>query len=178
MLCGGCGRGRRRCGVQERRRPVLGERDARVPHERRVIALFVFAPRAAAVRHTFFNPQQMKEAFLGDPSQGLYSVGKGLILNIEMFLIAEVLILFCALLIAVLRQLRNPVLFPFRIFAVVYTDVFRGVPLIIVDLRHRFGLRPLHIRGISTHADSSRIAALGLSCSAYWPSLAGRREFR
>jgi len=63
------------------------------------------------VRHTFFNPQQMKQAFLGDPSKGLYSVGKGLILNIEMFLIAEVLILFCALVIAVLRQLRNPVLF-------------------------------------------------------------------
>ena len=133
-----------------------------------VIALFVFAPGAAAVRHTFFNPQQMREAFLGDPSQGLYSVGKGLILNIEMFLIAEVLILFCALLIAVLRQLRNPVLFPFRMLAVVYTDVFRGVPLIIVIYGIGFGAPALYIRGISTQSDFVYgIAALVLSYSAY-----------
>jgi polar amino acid transport system permease protein len=133
-----------------------------------VITLFVFAPGAAAVRHTFFNPQQMKEAFLGDPSQGLYSVGKGLILNIEMFLIAEVLILSCALVIAVLRQLRNPVLFPFRMLAVVYTDVFRGVPLIIVIYGIGFGAPALYIRGISTQSDFVYgIAALVLSYSAY-----------
>jgi len=133
-----------------------------------VIALFVFAPGAAAVRHTFFNPQQMKQAFLGDPSKGLYSVGKGLILNIEMFLIAEVLILFFALVIAVLRQLRNPVLFPFRMLAVVYTDVFRGVPLIIVIYGIGFGAPALYIRGISTQSDFVYgIAALVLSYSAY-----------
>jgi len=133
-----------------------------------VVALFVFAPGAAAVRHTFFNPQQMKQAFLGDPSLGLFSVGKGLILNIEMFLIAEVLILFCALVIAVLRQLRNPVLFPFRMLAVVYTDVFRGVPLIIVIYGIGFGAPALYIRGISTQSDFVYgIAALVLSYSAY-----------
>jgi polar amino acid transport system permease protein len=133
-----------------------------------VVALFVFAPGAAAVRHTFFNPQQMKEAFLGDPRQGLYSVGKGLILNIEMFLIAEVLILFFALVIAVLRQLRNPVLFPFRMLAVIYTDIFRGVPLIIVIYGIGFGVPALYLKGISTQSDFVYgIAALVLSYSAY-----------
>jgi polar amino acid transport system permease protein len=133
-----------------------------------LVALFVFAPGAAAVRHTFFNPQQMWEALKGDPSQGLYSVGKGLILNIEMFLIAEVLILFFALVIAVLRQLRNPVLFPFRMLAVIYTDVFRGVPLIIVIFAIGFGAPALYIRGISTQSDFVYgIAALVLSYSAY-----------
>ncbi len=133
-----------------------------------VVALFVFAPGAASVRHTFFNPQQMKEAFLGDPRLGLFSVGKGLILNIEMFLIAEVLILFCALVIAVLRQLRNPVLFPFRMLAVIYTDVFRGVPLIIVIYAIGFGAPALYLHGISTQSDFVYgIAALVLSYSAY-----------
>jgi len=133
-----------------------------------LIALFVFAPGAEAVRHTFFNPSNMKEAFLGDPRLGLYSVGKGLILNIEMFLIAEVLILFFALVIAVVRQLRNPVLFPFRMLAVIYTDVFRGVPLIIVIYAIGFGVPALYLKGISTQSDFVYgIAALVLSYSAY-----------
>jgi len=133
-----------------------------------VVALFVFAPAAAAVRHTFFNPHDMWEAFLGNPRKGLFSVGKGLILNIEMFLIAEVLILFFALTIAVVRQLRNPVLFPFRMLAVVYTDVFRGVPLIIVIYGIGFGVPALYLRGISTQSDFVYgIAALVLSYSAY-----------
>ncbi len=133
-----------------------------------VIAVFVLAPGAEAVRHTFFNPQQMKQAFLGDPKLGLYSVGKALILNIEMFLIAEVLILFFALVIAVLRQLRNPVLFPFRMLAVIYTDVFRGVPLIIVIYAIGFGVPALYLKGVSTQSDFVYgIAALVLSYSAY-----------
>jgi len=133
-----------------------------------VVVLFVFAPGAAAVRHTFFNPQQMWQAFRGDPRLGLFSVGKGLILNVEMFLIAEVLILIWALVIAVLRQLRNPVLFPFRMLAVFYTDVFRGVPLIIVIFAIGFGAPALYLRVISTQSDFVYgIAALVLSYSAY-----------
>lgn len=133
-----------------------------------LVALFVFAPGAAAVRHTFFNPHDMKEAFLGDPKLGLYSVGKALIVNIEMFLIAEVLILFFALVIAVLRQLRNPVLYPFRKLAVVYTDVFRGVPLIIILYAVGFGVPALYLKGISTQSDFVYgVAALVLSYSAY-----------
>jgi polar amino acid transport system permease protein len=132
------------------------------------VALFILAPGAAAVRHTFFNPSDMKEAFLGDPSKGLYSVGKGLVLNIEMFLIAEVLILLFALLIAVVRQLRNPVLFPFRMLAVAYTDVFRGVPLIILVYAIGFGAPALYLRGISTQSDFVYgIVALVISYSAY-----------
>ena len=81
-------------------------------------------------------------------------MGNGLVLNIEMFLIAEVLILFFALVIAVLRQLRNPVLFPFRMLAVVYTDVFRGVPLIIVIYAIGFGAPALVPAG---HLDPVRL---------------------
>jgi len=39
-----------------------------------------------------------------------------------------------ATLIALLRTLRGPVFFPVRVLAAAYTDVFRGIPLIIVLL--------------------------------------------
>ena len=63
-------------------------------------ALFWLAPGSAAVRHTFFNPQDMWQSFIGDPKAGYYSVGAALWLNIRMFLAAEVLILILALVIA------------------------------------------------------------------------------
>ena len=49
-----------------------------------------------------------------------------------MFCIAEVLILVLALGIAVLRSLPGPVFFPIRAIAIVYTDIFRGLPTILV----------------------------------------------
>jgi len=133
-----------------------------------VIALFVFAPGAAAVRQHVLQSAADEASVPRRSEQGALLGWQGLILNIEMFLIAEVLILFCALVIAVLRQLRNPVLFPFRMLAVVYTDVFRGVPLIIVIYGIGFGAPALYIRGISTQSDFVYgIAALVLSYSAY-----------
>src|SRR6266853_1637943 len=65
--------------------------------------LFLLAPGSAEVRHTFFNLGDMRRALIGDPERGLYSVAGAIVLNIEMFLIAEVLILVLALLIAVIR---------------------------------------------------------------------------
>src|SRR3712207_7090154 len=43
--------------------------------------------------------------------------------------ISEVLILVLALVIAVVRGIPGPVFFPFRMVAIAYTDLFRGIPL-------------------------------------------------
>ena len=48
--------------------------------------------------------------------------------NVQLFLIAEILILVLALVIAVLRSLPGPVLFPLRLLSTVYVDVFRALP--------------------------------------------------
>ena len=53
-------------------------------------------------------------------------------LNVKLFLTAEFFILPAALFVAVLRSLPGPVFFPLRALAIVYTDLFRGIPTILV----------------------------------------------
>ena len=137
-----------------------------------VIGLLVFvvllAPGSAEVRRTFFNLDDMRRALVGDPQRGIFSVAGGLVLNIEMFLVAEVLILVLALVIAVIRQLHAPALLPIRLLAVVYTDFFRGVPLILVIYAIGFGLPALNLEVISTQDPVVYgVAALVLSYAAY-----------
>ncbi|MDQ6720059.1 MAG: amino acid ABC transporter permease [Candidatus Dormibacteraeota bacterium] len=160
---------------RERRSRILGGRRGVVASTTStllVIALLGFlvllAPGSAEVRHTFFSLNDMRRALIGDPQRGLFSVAGGLVLNIEMFLIAEVLILVLALVIAVIRQLHTPALLPIRLLAVAYTDFFRGVPLILVIYAMGFGLPALNIEVISTQEPVVYgVAALVLSYAAY-----------
>ena len=99
-----------------------------------LVAIFLRAPGSSQVRHTFFNPRDMWESFIGNPKKGYYSVGKAIWLNIRMFVVAEVLILIFALVIALIRQSASAVLFPFRVLALIYVDFFRGVPVLLVLL--------------------------------------------
>lgn len=134
-----------------------------------VLALIVVsAPGFESVRESFFNLEAMKESFFGVPEEGLPGIGQALLLNIEVFLVAEVLILILALVVAVIRGLRGPVFFPFRLIAIVYTDLFRGTPLLLVIYLFGFGLPALGIRGLSTQSEVVyATAALVLSYSAY-----------
>jgi polar amino acid transport system permease protein len=52
--------------------------------------------------------------------------------NVRLFLVAEVLVLVWALIVAVVRQLPGRAFGPIRGLAIVYADVFRGIPTIIV----------------------------------------------
>jgi len=133
-----------------------------------LVFLIVLAPGSAEVRHTFFSLGDMRRALIGDPQRGIFSVAGGLVLNIEMFLIAEVLILVLALVIAVIRQLHAPALLPIRLLALAYTDFFRGVPLILVIYAMGFGLPALNLEVISTQEPVVYgVAALVLSYAAY-----------
>src|SRR5215467_7210891 len=131
-------------------------------------AIFLLAPGARAVEHTFFSPTDMWHSFLGNPKQGYYSVGAAIWLNIRMFLVAEVLILALALLIALIRQSLGPALFPIRILSTIYVDFFRGVPLILVIFALGLGVPALSLPVISSQPDVVYgVAALVLSYSAY-----------
>ena len=133
-----------------------------------LVALFWLAPGSAAVRHTFFNPEDMWKSFIGDPKAGYYSVGAALWLNIRMFLAAEVLILILALVVAVVRQSVSPVMFPLRIVSTIYVDVFRGVPLILVIFAIGFGAPALQLSIVSSQSAAVYgVAALVISYSAY-----------
>ena len=95
-----------------------------------VTLIVVLSPGFDAVRRSFFDLDAMRASFFGVPSEGLPPIWRGFLLNVEVFLVAEVLILILALALAVIRQIPGPVFFPFRLVAIVYTDLFRGTPLL------------------------------------------------
>jgi polar amino acid transport system permease protein len=133
-----------------------------------LVAGFLLAPGSAVVRHTFFSPHDMWASFVGNPAKGYYSVGEALWLNIRMFLVAEVFILIFALVLALIRQSTSPVLFPFRVLALVYVDFFRGVPVLLVVLAIGFGVPALRLPFVS--AQSTAVygtVALIITYSAY-----------
>ena len=133
-----------------------------------LVAIFLLAPGARAVEHAFFSPQHMWQAFIGDPRQGYYSVGAAIWLNIKMFIVAEILILLLALLIALVRQSAHPALFPIRILATGYVDLFRGVPLILVIFAIGLGVPALGLPVASSQSNAVYgVTALVLSYSAY-----------
>ena len=131
-----------------------------------VVVALLLAPGSKEVANDFFNWTAMKEAFFGTPTTE--PIWKAFLLNIQMFLIAEVFILVLALVIAVIRQMPGPVFFPLRLAAVVYTDIFRGVPLLLVIYIFGFGIPGLELKGISDQSPMVLgVIALILSYSAY-----------
>ncbi|WP_436758055.1 amino acid ABC transporter permease [Streptosporangium sp. V21-05] len=121
--------------------------------------LFTTSPGWPRVRETFFDLDQFTGA--------LPDVLSGFLLNIKIFLIAEPLILVVGLLVALARNLTAPVFFPLRAVAVIYTDVFRGVPTILVIYLVGFGLPALGLQGTPTDLATLGIIALTLSYGAY-----------
>ena len=92
------------------------------------------------VRKAFFDRKLFGDSFP--------EIAHAFLLNIRIFCIAEALILVFALAIAVLRGLPGPVLFPFRLLAVLYTDLFRGIPTILVIYILGFGAPALQLSGV------------------------------
>jgi polar amino acid transport system permease protein len=89
------------------------------------------------------------------------------VLNVEVFCIAEAVILVAALLIAVLRSLPGPVMFPLRAFAIAYADLFRSVPTILVIYILGFGAPTLQLSGVPKSALFWGVTALVLVYTAY-----------
>jgi polar amino acid transport system permease protein len=133
------------------------------------IALLLFAsPGGATFRHVFFDGHNLWRAWVGDPSQGIDALRDGMVTNIWMFLVSEVLVLFFGLAIASCRISQSPVLFPFRVLATTYTDIMRGVPLILTMLIVGFGLPELELPVISSQSAAVYgVVALTLCYSAY-----------
>jgi polar amino acid transport system permease protein len=124
-----------------------------------VTLLIVNAPGWETVKQSFFNGAEARDSFP--------LVARAFLLNVKMFLIAEVLILILALVIAILRGLPGPVFFPLRALAIVYTDLFRGIPTILVVYLLGFGVPGLQLTGIPTDPVVWGVVALVLVYSAY-----------
>ncbi len=92
----------------------------------------------------------------------------GLLLNLRVLAVSAVLVLFFGLLLAVMRTLKSPVLFPLRVLAKGYVDLFRGMPLIIVLYLVGFGIPGLRLEFLGRiPAEVLGTIALTLTYSAY-----------
>ncbi len=112
------------------------------------------------VLQKFFSPHDFR---LSMPD-----VWAGFQVNLKMMVVAEVLVLVLALAVAVVRGLPGRGAKPFRALAIVYTDVFRGTPLILVAFLVGFGLPGLQLRWVSDRSNFVYgIAALTLVYTAY-----------
>jgi polar amino acid transport system permease protein len=124
-----------------------------------LIALIVTSPGWDDVKQTFFSWPDFKRAF-PDVLQGFW-------LDVKLFCIVEVVVLILGLAVALVRTSRAPALFPVRAMAVVFTDVLRGVPTILLVFLVGFGVPALGLAGVPTDPVVLGAAALALSYAAY-----------
>jgi polar amino acid transport system permease protein len=117
------------------------------------------SPNWPVVRDQFFNPENFRASWP--------LVLAGFWLDVGMFVVAQVAILIFALLVAVLRSLRGPAFFPLRLLAVLYIDLFRGIPLILALLLFGFGIPALGLPGVPRSQLFWGVTTLVLSYSAY-----------
>jgi polar amino acid transport system permease protein len=124
------------------------------------IALIVVnAPNWAEFQASFFNGEIFVES--------MPDLLEAFIKNIQLFLIAEVLVLIFGLLVAVLRSVPGPVFTPIRLMATAYVDVFRAVPGILVIYLLGFGVASLGLPGVPNEPFFWAVVTLTLVYSAY-----------
>lgn len=124
------------------------------------IAILVpLAPGWRAVKKSFFNAEVFAKTFPG--------LLDAFVWDVAIFLWSAPMIFALGLLIALARDARTPALYPLRLFGMFYTDIFRGVPVILVIYLIGFGIPGL---GLPRPWNSPYIwgtVALVLTYSAY-----------
>ncbi len=109
--------------------------------------------------HEFFSPLDFIRA--------VPQVWNGFIFNVKLMLLAEALVLPLALLVAIVRGLPGRAAAPLRAAAIVYTDFFRGTPLILTLLIVQ-GFAQLDYAGLSSQTlFRTGLIALTLTYTAY-----------
>jgi polar amino acid transport system permease protein len=121
--------------------------------------LVVRSPGWPRVRATYFDVSYAKTL--------LPDLARAFVLNVKLFLVSEVCILVVALSVAIIRVVPSPALAPIKLLAVVYTDVFRGTPTLLVIFLVCFGLPALELQGVPTSIFWLGVIALTLSYGAY-----------
>jgi polar amino acid transport system permease protein len=119
----------------------------------------VNTPGWQRVQHSFFDPTVLAKAWP--------RVIAGLWLNIRVLFFAALGVLVLSIILATLRTLRGPVFFPVRALVAGYTDLFRGLPLIIVLYLVGFGIPGLRLDIPRFPAEFWGTIALILTYSAY-----------
>ena len=129
-----------------------------------VFALIVWVtivntPGWSRVQKSFFDPEVFVAA--------LPRVGEGFLVNLRVLVFAAIGVFIFSIILATLRTLRGPIFFPIRALVAGYTDLFRGVPLIIVLYLVGFGIPGLRLTEERIPSEVLGTAALILTYSAY-----------
>ena len=121
--------------------------------------LIVTSPGWPRVQQSFFDPDVFAASWP--------RVIRGFWVNVQLFLLAEVLVLVLGLGLAVLRSLPGAALAPIRLLATGYVDLFRALPGILVISMLGFGVPALRIPGVPSDEFFWALVALTLLYSAY-----------
>jgi len=97
-----------------------------------LVALIPQTPGWYKVKRSFFDGDVFSETFP--------RLLEAFVKDVQIFLWCAPCILVWGMVLAVCRSVRTPALFPLRLFAAAYTDVFRGVPVILTILLIGFGV--------------------------------------
>ena len=124
-----------------------------------LLIIFVFA-NGGGVAGTFFNISDIRLSF--------HQIVRAFWTNIWVACVSEVLVLILGLLVAIVRMLPGRAGAPLRAIAVVYCDVFRAIPAIVVILLIVFGLPLTGVKFFQTMPTVwLGITALTLTYTAY-----------
>ncbi|WP_241989037.1 amino acid ABC transporter permease [Leucobacter luti] len=105
-----------------------------------VIAIVLInSPGWDRVKDTFFDPAVAVESFP--------RIITGLWLNVQVLVVAVIGVAIFGTLLAVARTLKGAVFTPIRLLAAGYTDVFRGIPVLLVLYLVGFGIPGLELTG-------------------------------
>ncbi len=123
---------RERYEAQQKRRSALIAATSTVTVVAALYFLVPLAPGWAKVQQSFFNGEVLIKTFpkLLDAFR----------INVMIFAWSAPAIAVLGLLIALARDAKSPALFPLRIFGAAFTDVFRGVPVILTVYLIGFGI--------------------------------------
>ena len=100
-----------------------------------VVAIVIFVPMTpgwAKVQKSFFNGVVLSKTFP--------KLLNAFTVNIMIFAWSAPAIAVLGLMIALARDAKSPALFPLRIFGAAFTDIFRGVPVILTVYLIGFGI--------------------------------------
>jgi len=100
-----------------------------------VVALLIIVPRLPgweSVQRSFFNGEIFATTFP--------KLLSAFVLDLKILAWTTPAVLALSLLVALARGARSPALFPVKAFAVAFTDVFRGIPTILVITLIGFGV--------------------------------------
>ncbi|MFO7298788.1 MAG: ABC transporter permease subunit [Actinomycetes bacterium] len=117
------------------------------------------SPQWPRFRQQFFSWEHLEASFP--------AVLSGFWVNLRVWIVSMILIMLISLVFAGLRSLRGPWFAPFRMFSILYIDIFRGLPALLLMLLLGLGVPALQLEGVPNSSLFWGSVALILSYVAY-----------